>query len=328
MAATRLKRALRLVVPLIAIGLLAAAVANQWSSVRAQATDLSVGWEALGLAAVLVGLFCAERSWQALLADLGSSLPTRAGIRVFFLSQLGKYVPGSVWPVLAQMELGRTYRVPRRRSAAAAMVTLALSVAAGAIVTVVALPFGTADAFRRAGWLLLVLPVLAVALHPPIFRSLLNRVLRLARRGPLEDSFTRAGELKALGWAVAGWLCLGVQCWAIVRDVGGTEARLFPLSVGAFAAAWTAGFLVVLAPAGLGVREGVLIAFLGGPLGVPKATVVAICSRLLMSLGDAIWAGLALFASRGSRQVTVSEAAVTVVTATEDGQDKDEDRRR
>jgi hypothetical protein len=35
--------------------------------------------------------------------------------RILFLGQLGKYLPGSVWPVLAQMELGKTYRVPRHR---------------------------------------------------------------------------------------------------------------------------------------------------------------------------------------------------------------------
>ncbi len=44
-----------------------------------------------------------------LLNDLGSPLPPAGSLRVFFLGQLGKYVPGSVWPAVAQMELGRDY---------------------------------------------------------------------------------------------------------------------------------------------------------------------------------------------------------------------------
>ena len=40
-------------------------------------------------------------------ASSGSPLPLAVARRVFLLAQLGKYLPGSVWPVLAQTELGR-----------------------------------------------------------------------------------------------------------------------------------------------------------------------------------------------------------------------------
>ena len=59
--------------------------------------------------------FATLRVWQTLLAGLGSPLPVPAAGRILFIGQLGKYIPGSVWPILAQMELGARAKVPRRQ---------------------------------------------------------------------------------------------------------------------------------------------------------------------------------------------------------------------
>ena len=74
---------------------------------------------AASLVGVVAALLCAMMTWRTLLADLGSPLPLRPAAKVFFVGQLGKYIPGAVWPVLAQMEMGRDLGVPRPRSAAA-----------------------------------------------------------------------------------------------------------------------------------------------------------------------------------------------------------------
>lgn len=80
-----------------------------------------IGWARLALCApgMLGGLFCGMLAWRSILRGLDSPLPVRPSARVYFVGQLGKYVPGSVWTVLTQMELGRDHNVPRRRSAAA-----------------------------------------------------------------------------------------------------------------------------------------------------------------------------------------------------------------
>ncbi len=76
---------------------------------------------------LLVMQYATLRQWQALLAGLGSPLRTTTAGRIFFIGQLGKYIPGSVWPVLTQMELGARAKVPRSRSASASILTMILS---------------------------------------------------------------------------------------------------------------------------------------------------------------------------------------------------------
>src|SRR5256885_17020873 len=75
--------------------------------------------------AVIAGLGCMMLAWRALLAGLGSPLPLPAAIRGMSVGQLGKYVPGAVWALAAQVELARDYDVPRRRSTAGSPVALA-----------------------------------------------------------------------------------------------------------------------------------------------------------------------------------------------------------
>jgi len=78
-------------------------------------------------------------------------------------------------------------------------------------------------------------------------------------------------------------LILGVERGASTSDVGAG-------AIGGFAVAWALGPLLVIAPAGLGVREVTLVAVLAPPLTGPAALVVAIVSRLLMTVTDLLLA--------------------------------------
>ena len=124
----------------VAVGLGAYAVVRQWHDVRTSLVD--IGCRHVGaLVAVLAGLASSVQVWRVLLASLGSPLPMRAAAKVVFVGQLGKYLPGAIWPVLAQMELGTAHQVPRARSATASMLTMIVSLLGGLIAALVTLPF-------------------------------------------------------------------------------------------------------------------------------------------------------------------------------------------
>jgi hypothetical protein len=116
------------------------ALAAQWGAVRPLLGQLSVPSLGAALAAVLGGIVATLLCWRAVLADLGRRLPLAAGARVFFLGQLGKYLPGSVWPVMAQMELGRDHQVPERASGSAVGVFLLVLVGTGLVVAAATAP--------------------------------------------------------------------------------------------------------------------------------------------------------------------------------------------
>ncbi|MEV1169734.1 lysylphosphatidylglycerol synthase transmembrane domain-containing protein [Nonomuraea sp. NPDC049784] len=270
----------------VALGFGAYAVAKQWDAVVAGFARLSPAALAGSLAAVVAALLGAMLTWRTLLADLGSPLPLRPAAKVFFVGQLGKYIPGAVWPMLAQMEMGRDLGVPRSRSAAAFFLMMPIQLATGLLVSLVTL------GWDQYGWLLLLIPLLLVLLEPKVINGLIGYALRRLKREPLERPLTRRGMLTALGWALAGWLSYGVHLY-FVAPQGGV---LF--AVGAFALSWCLGIMTFVVPAGAGVREIAMVAVLAPQLDRGAAIAVALSSRIVIVVGDLICAGLAGIAAR------------------------------
>ena len=115
----------------ILIVLFALALHGKWHQIGDSYEKLS--WYSLLIATVLGfgNIFAAMMAWRSLLADLHSPLRLPVAMRIFFFGQLGKYLPGSVWTVVAQADLGRDHEIPPRRTVAASVLGMAISLAAG-----------------------------------------------------------------------------------------------------------------------------------------------------------------------------------------------------
>ena len=105
---------------------------------------------------------------------------------------------------------------------------------------------------------------------------------------------------------LATWLLHGLSLWATLKGLGVEGASLadLPVLVGAVSFATAAGFAVLFAPGGLGVREGLLIAALSGQsfLSPSDAVAAAVVSRLLGFLTEILAAALLYFAVRPRRE--------------------------
>jgi hypothetical protein len=283
---------LRLSFLLVAVVVIVLTVRRQGSGLADAVTRTGLAAAAGSLLAVLLGLLASALVWRALLTDLGSRLPLRTALHVFFLGQLGKYLPGSVFAVAAQMELGRSQGVSRSRVGTASLLFMGVLVAAGLLVAAVALPLTSPDALHHYFWVLAVLPVGLVCLAPPVMTRLVAVLLRLLRREPLERPLSWRGVGASLGWALAMWAAYGAHVLLLLLPQHTTGSASLPLlAVGGYALAWTVGFLFLLAPAGAVLRETVLVLALAPALHGAGATAVAVVSRGVMTLGDLLWGG-------------------------------------
>jgi glycosyltransferase 2 family protein len=289
-----------------AVGIGGYAVATEWTSVRAALVRLGFLPAIWALASVLVALIATMQVWRVLLAAFGSPLPIRTAARILFIGQLGKYLPGSIWPVLAQMELGAEHQVPRRRSASASVLTMLVSLLTGLLTALVTLPFVAGSTSYR--WVFLAAPVLLVCLYPKVLNRLLDRLLRLTRRPGLEKPLTGRALAGALGWALASWIFFGLQIWLLATRLGAPYGKGALIAIGGFAFSWCVGFVIVFVPAGVGIRDVLLVALLGPMIGTGAATAVALVSRAVMTVADLLAAAVAVGSSRRSR-VSAPKAA-------------------
>jgi hypothetical protein len=307
-------RAARWIFLAVALALAVVAMSKYWDQIRAAAVDLH--WLPLGLALVCVwvAIGFSLMAWRRMLAELGSPLPLGAAVRVFALSQLGKYIPGSIWPFVAQVELGREHGVPRKRSAAALVLVIVVNIITACLVAALTLPFSASESVRAYWWGFAAAPILLAGLHPAVLNPLLDRLLRLARREPLDDRLTGRGIIAVITWCLASWITFGVHVWILALNLGGSGSSLLLAATGGYALAWTAGFLFVIAPAGAGVREFVLALTLSSALPTGPVVLLVIASRLLITVADVIWAALGVLLGRAhaSTQPDVLAAAETI----------------
>jgi uncharacterized membrane protein YbhN (UPF0104 family) len=292
----------RALVLLAVLAVVTVALVDRWQEVQPVLVRLSLRAVGLAMVAVLGSLLCSLLGWRAALSGLGSRLRLGGAMRVYFLGQLGRYVPGSVWSVVAQVELGRDYGVPRRSSGTAVVIATLTALSTGLALAGAGLPLLGSDAYGRYGWTLLMLPVALVVLWPPVLNRLIAVALRLARRDPMPVSLDLGTIARVTGWSLAAWAFYGVHVWILALSVGASGATLLLEATAAFAGAWCIGFLVVVAPAGAGVRETALVLLLQPTMPSTEAAVVALGSRLVITVADLVWGLVALGTERRRRE--------------------------
>lgn len=238
----------------------------------------------LAVFAYLVGLW----SRMVRLFD-GPVLSLIESFRIFFIANLGRYLPGKFWQLAGLAYLAGKRGVPLATASSAAILGQVFSLAAAAVVAVIALTLaGTADYPRELlpwGLALLVVVLLATT-WPGLLRRGLDLAFRLARGG---------GEPPRIeGWFGARWLVLYLPAWIGYGIAFGLLWSAFPAlppvfwpaAVGALAGAYFLGYAAIFAPAGVGVREGALALLLAPWTGSAAAAILAVIARLWMTAAE------------------------------------------
>jgi uncharacterized membrane protein YbhN (UPF0104 family) len=284
----RLKAGAQVAAGLILFAIVALAVSRDWRHVHATLVRISP-WELVvsGLL-VLAGLGASVLVWRRSVCELGSTVRVAHASKIYLIGQLGKYLPGSVWVFFAQMELARKVGVPRTRSFTASVVAVCINLVTGlAVGTLVISSVAHGEVWRYTAIALLFV-VLVACLSPPVLTRIVDLAMGVARRPRLERPVSWKGMLGGSGWSLVSWLAYGMSLWVLAVGAGAAEGKSLPLCLAGVALAMTAGFIVVVAPSGIGVREAVVVAALAPVLSTSAALAVALVLRLLFTLGDLV----------------------------------------
>lgn len=221
--------------------------------------------------------------WSSSFSWWGSSLPWYKGLRVFFVTNLARYIPGGIWQFAGLA--GMTMEAGGSPAAASVGVILLqiVTLATGIMLTVSAAPrllpltagLTSAEQLGIAS-LLVALLIWALPHILPRIRSLLERVLK--RPVPLPSP--PRGQFALYVVRCAGnWLIYGFAFWLFSRALLGQGAPSAWVAITCYVASYLAGLIAVFAPGGIVVREGAIIGLLQPSIGVEAATILAIASR-------------------------------------------------
>jgi hypothetical protein len=279
----KLAQALAVVVVTWALFRMVGVRLEELDALRAADWQPAAGPLAASAAVLLVVYLAHALLWRAVMADLDVGRPSvRTAIRVYFLASLGRYVPGKFWQVAGTAMLSHRAGLPPVGATAAAVLGQVAFLVTGAVFLAIVLPTGRAAAAAAsgAGAALGALLVARSQAGKRLASTLRNRLPRLA---PLVDLAGRIRPAAAARWALAyglTWVVLGGAFILFVRSFEPGAAAHGRYVAGAVAASYLGGYIALFAPAGIGVREGVMGVLLAQVMPAPAAVVVALASRV------------------------------------------------
>jgi hypothetical protein len=215
-----------------------------------------------------------------MLRESGANSDFAAAFRAYAVSQLGKYIPGSIWQFVGRIDIYRDYGMHTAAALRLLLLENAALLATAGLVGLLALPKVTSAVTE-------LISVTAVAVTVGL-GAVSVFALALALRRSWSDLPRVFWSYRGLAGYVLGlffvmWSFMGLSAYALVPEAGDISA-LYVVSL--FALSYACGFVSIFAPAGFGVREAVLTAGLATLVGAPIAVGVAIAHRVLYVLAD------------------------------------------
>lgn len=235
-------------------------IIRDWPHIRPYIHEINPGRFILAAVMFSVFLFVFRAVvWRLILTGFGHALPSAASLRIWCTSELARYIPGSIMQVIGRAILAKPYGVSGTICSTSQILELATFLLANIIVAVGCLLwFATKLEPTARPWLIVaicLLPTLGVLLHPKIFYTLTNAVCTRLGKPPIVQRLSGSKLFFMLVWSVVGLLFQSLAIWLLIGQSLHIPIGWWWRIAGAYCLAWTAGFLAVTNPGGLGVRE-------------------------------------------------------------------------
>jgi len=228
-----------------------------------------------GLANIMVAL-----AWRNLLVYFGATTSRLWAVKIYGLSQLAKYIPGNIMHLASRQAMGQAVGISGWTLAKASVWDLGLMSITGAFFSILILPQ--------------FLPIVSLSIAAISFVGILL-ILVLGLNRYMGLAITRAFGWYAVFLMISSMVFVGVLTQTMSE--GSIQLSLVLLYSGAFVVAWLVGLVTPGAPAGIGVRELVLVMLLKGLVPESDLLLAVLLSRIVTVGGDVLFFLMASFLS-------------------------------
>ncbi|MEM7053130.1 MAG: hypothetical protein AAF446_01145 [Pseudomonadota bacterium] len=220
---------------------------------------------AYALISILLGL-----AWRKILQHLTIRANLRWAIHVYGFSQLGKYLPGNIFHFAGRQVMGMAAGYSGKKLALSTAFELGLLIVSGILTALLLLPL-----VGFSEWVSMLMYGLSLGLICLLLRY--RASLHLSHALLMHSAFLLLTGL------------LFVLIAGLLTDNQAFDSGLTLLILSSYVVAWLCGLLVPGAPAGMGIRELVLLFLLGSWLSSSELLLAVVLSRVVSLLGDLLF---------------------------------------
>jgi hypothetical protein len=223
------------------------------------------------------------------LRNFGQRMSYRHSVEILSLSRLGRYLPGKIWFTLGRAYMGKRVGVKEKYSIIAVLFEIVVMLLSAGV-------FFLAFVFLLSGvelpvepyWFGVLILVCLLALIPGVFSRLVNLGLKVLKRDPI-DFTPRPGSLFLLFVIyLLMWGFQGLGFFFMVNSFFPLEFALAPSFMGVYAFSWMVGFLSLITPAGLGVREAAMSLVLRHYVPEPVGIIATLLARVWATIVELV----------------------------------------
>jgi len=243
-------------------------------------------------------------AWRVMLRnwDGARTLTYLAAARIWFVSNLGKYVPGKVWQIAAMSLMAQQRGISPVAATGSSLLVNFANVLTGLVVILWGssrlFEVATRGGFRAAGILVVAAVVVLVSL-PVALPRLAGLAARFIGRPITLPRLPAAAIWVAVLSTAIAWVLYGLAFRVFARALIPETTGPMPAWIAVYTASYLVGYLTPLAPGGIVVRETMLVQGMAtlGLAGASDAWLLALASRLWLTLLE-VAPGLIFLAAR------------------------------
>ncbi len=289
------KRAFQVIIIGIVFFFLARILYRDWNKISTYDWDVNYYLLVFSFILMVVNSLVISLGWNLILRLLGAVVGYRKALKIYLLTELGKYIPGKIWTMVGKVYFLEKEGVAGVKAATSVVVRLAIHVVSGLLIFLVSLLFWTpAESVRRVYFLFFLLPLGLLFLHPSVFGRTLNFALKRLKRDSIKFTLKYEHIILLIFFWCGWWVLTGISIYFLIVSIYPLSSALLPAIIGICAITWLAGFFSFIVPAGLGIIEGMVVLLLSLYLPVYMATLIALLIRVLRTANNVLCAAVAL----------------------------------
>lgn len=279
------KRLVRIFFLLVALGFMAGAMIHQWDAIAR--VDWTLRKDLLAIACFgILALFILDAfGWHLTLRALGQQIHVRDSVRIWLVSSLARYIPGGIWAYAGRIALAKEVGIGTAPASLSlyleTLLLMGSSLAIGfpSLLAATRLPISPLSAS-------LMCLAFGLLLHPGVVAllgKLPGKMGHAIRQVPLPSP---KAMLLLYGYYLLFWAVFGLVFDCFVAALHPLPAEAWIPVGSSLALGFFVGFVVIVAPGGLGVRESAMYLLLLPFLSPPASLLVSVGSRIWIMFGE------------------------------------------
>ncbi len=283
-----IRRLITFAIVIIIFYFLLSSLIKNWSSIPFENIHFSLIHLFVSFIFLLINYIVFVEAWRTIIIKIGGLIDFKNAFWVMSASQTAKYIPGGIWFALGRMHLGRTEELKAETIGISVIIETGLTFLVGILICVLSIYAGGLREKVNFVFMIPILIFFVVILYPPILNTLINTGLKIIRKPEINLNISYCQILQISVYFFGLWIAQIIGFYFLINAIYPVSlSKIFHISA-AYTISWMSGFIVIFAPGGLGVREGMMSLLLSSFLPSPLAIAISFLSRVWITVFEIV----------------------------------------